>query len=241
MEQRDTERPFSKEQERHLLRLAKKLFMEQHPNPQRIGCPGPRMLRAVAHASPDLSTAQHSAIMDHLSICSPCFQEFYRYRRAVRFRSQIPVVLGLAAVATIVGVLGYDYLARPETPSRPQQPIARQQPPAPVYVQASLDLRGHSPTRGQSPPRLPSELVLARGRLNLTIILPVGSEEGNYEVRLGKPGEEAALTAKGRARIMNYLTSLTVRMDTLDLSVGKYVLSIREEPWAWAEYSVELR
>jgi hypothetical protein len=75
----------------------------------------------------------------------------------------------------------------------------------------------------------------------LTIILPVGSEEGNYEVRLGKPGEEAALRAKGRAEIMNGVTSLKVRMDTLDLNVGKYVLSIREEPWDWAEYSVELR
>ena len=61
MEKRDTERPFTKGQERHLLRLAKKLFMEQHPNPQRIGCPGAQLLKAVAYASSDLPPAQQHA------------------------------------------------------------------------------------------------------------------------------------------------------------------------------------
>jgi hypothetical protein len=243
METRDTNRPFTKEQERHLLRLAKKLFMEQHPNPQRIGCPGAQLLKAVADASPVLPPAQQNAIMEHLSICSPCYREFYGYRRSVRFRRQIPIFLGVAVITIVAGVLAYDYFARPAPSPQPQQPIAREEPAAPVYEQALLDLRGHSPARSQTPAPTPaqSELALPRGRLTLTIVLPVGSEEGNYSIRLGRPGEEAVLAARGRAEINDGTTSFEVRIHTSNLSPGQYVLGVRQEPWAWAEYKVELR
>ncbi len=133
MEKRETERPFSKDQERHLLRLAKKLFMEHHPNPQRLGCPGDEMLKAVAHGSADLPRTQQEAVMDHLSICSPCFREFYSYRRGVRFRRQVPIFLGVAALVIVAGVLAYDYFGRPRTDLPPEQQIVREEPAAPGY------------------------------------------------------------------------------------------------------------
>ncbi len=243
MEERHTDRPFSKDQERHLLRLAKKLFMEHHPNPQRLGCPDHETLKAVAHGSPDLPRARQEAVMDHLSICSPCFREFYGYRRGVRFWRQVPVFLGVAALVIVASVLAYDYFGRQRTlPREPQ--IVREEPPTPVYEQASLDLRGHSPVRGESP-GVPtpegSELVLPRGRLALTIVLPVGSEEGNYSIRLGPSGDEAVVAGSARAEIRNGTTSLNIRVDTSPLEPGDHVLGVREEPWPWTEYSVEVR
>ncbi|MCW5979736.1 MAG: hypothetical protein KIT09_16775 [Bryobacteraceae bacterium] len=243
MEERDTDRPFSKDQERHLLRLAKKLFMEHHPNPQRLGCPDHETLKAVAHGSPDLPRARQESVMDHLSICSPCFREFYGYRRGVRFWRRVPVFVGVAALVIVASVLAYDYFGRQGALPREPQTV-REEPPAPVYEQASLDLRGHSPVRGESP-GIPApegtDLVLPRRRLALTIILPVGSEEGAYSIRLGPPGEAAAVTGSGRAEIREGTTSLDVRLDTLTLAPGEYVLGVREEPWPWTEYAVELR
>jgi hypothetical protein len=243
MEERDTERHFSRDQERHLLRLAKKLFMEHHPNPQRLGCPDHATLKAVAHGNADLPRTQQEAVMDHLSICSPCFREFYGYRRGVRFWRRVPVFVGVAALVIVASVLAYDYFGRQGAlPREPQ--IVREESPAPVYEQASLDLRGHSPVRGESPgvptPERP-DLVLPRGRLALTIVLPVGSEEGDYSIRLGPPGEETVVRASGRAEIRDGITSLDVRVDTSPLEPGDHVLGVREEPWPWSEYSVEIR
>jgi hypothetical protein len=237
MEKRNTERPFSKDQERHLLRLAKKLFMEHHPNPQRIGCPGEEMLKGVAYGSEDLPRAQQEAVMEHLSICSPCFRQFYSYRRGVRFRHQVPILLGVAALVIVAGVLAYDYLGRTRT--SPEQQFAREPRATQEYQRASLDLRGHATVRSSSPRPAPpggATLALPRGPLVLTIVLPVGSDEGTYSIRLGQSGEEAALEASGRSEIKDGTTSLQVQIDTSD-----YVLGVRKEPWAWTEYAVQLR
>lgn len=181
--------------------------------------------------------------MDHLSICSPCFPEFYGYRRGVKFWRRVPVFLGVAALVIVAGVLAFDYPGGQRTLSREPQ-IVREDPPAPAYEQASLDLRRHSPARGESPGVAAPEgtdLVLPRGRLALAIVLPVGSEEGNYSIRLGPPGEEAVVTGSGRAEIRNGVTSLDLRVDTSALAPGDHVLGVREEPWPWTEYAVRLQ
>jgi hypothetical protein len=153
------------------------------------------------------------------------------------------VFLGVSAFAIVAGILTYEHLAGPETSPRPEQQITRGEPATRVYAQALLDLRGHSPSRSQSPATAPaeSELALPRGRLALTIVLPVASEEGAYSIRIGRPGEEAVLEGKGQAEMKDGTTFLELRVDTSDLSAGKYVLGVRQEPWPWAEYALELR
>src|SRR5262245_16273835 len=89
---------FSRKQERHPLRLATRLFSEDHPSPERQGCPGVTVLKSVAYRSQDLasSRAEIDALMDHLFICSPCFREFRAYRRSARIRRRLPGLVGLA-------------------------------------------------------------------------------------------------------------------------------------------------
>jgi hypothetical protein len=243
MDKPETERPFTRKEERHLLRLGRKLFMEHHPNPQRIGCPGTQLLRAVAYARSDISRVQQETVIDHLSICSPCYREFYGYLRAIRFRRRIPLFFGVPAIAIVTGVLAYNYLAGPGTTTRPEPRIARQEPTTLLYTRALLDLRGYSPSRSQSPAPTPaqSELALPLGHLALTIVLPLGSDEGDYSIRIGRPGADALLAARGRAEMRDGTTSVQLRFDTSGLTAGKYVLGIRQQPWPWAEYAIELR
>jgi hypothetical protein len=51
------------------------------------------------------------------------------------------------------------------------------------WRQANLDLRGHEAFRGAGAPKT-APLKLARGRLELTLDLPTGSEPGDYDVQL---------------------------------------------------------
>ena len=51
------------------------------------------------------------------------------------------------------------------------------------WRQASLDLRGHEAFRGAGAPKA-APLELARGRLELALDLPTGSEPGDYDVQL---------------------------------------------------------
>ena len=56
--------------------LMKDFFLEANPNPERIGCPEERILRALAE---DRLPASHPARL-HLASCSECFAEFRGFR-----------------------------------------------------------------------------------------------------------------------------------------------------------------
>jgi hypothetical protein len=63
----------NKEEARILDLLARGLSGE-FPNPQRVGCPDPAILRGIAFRS--LRLAEVQQWLDHLGSCSPCYQEF---------------------------------------------------------------------------------------------------------------------------------------------------------------------
>src|ERR1700722_2486717 len=54
------------------------LFLIAHPNPERIGCPGTDVLKALARRRlPGDDPAEK-----HLGECSPCFKEYLAFRKA---------------------------------------------------------------------------------------------------------------------------------------------------------------
>ena len=66
------------------------------------------------------------------------------------------------------------------------------------WQQANLDLRGHEALRGAGAPKT-APLELGRGRLQLTLDLPTGSEPGDYDVQLTQ-GTRLVSRSLGRAR-----------------------------------------
>ena len=87
----------------------KDFFLEANPNPERIGCPEERTLRALAE---DRLPAAHPARL-HLASCSECFAEFRGFRgdweqwRKARRRIISWAVAASLIVASGIGIWEY--------------------------------------------------------------------------------------------------------------------------------------
>jgi hypothetical protein len=219
------------EEIKHLLQEA---ILRNYPNPERRGCSHQQTLRALGtkrlpHEDPH---------WEHITHCSPCYQEFLEYRAAAldsrRSRGRIAGVAGtIAAVALIVAIWLSTTRPAPKVPSnaanRPPVPTA----PGPAEGQpltAVLNMQA-SPTRGsERTPVGPGDLQrLPRGRMApLLIYLPFGSEPGTYKVEVlrdGSSGEPLA-TFTGAAEIRDGLTVLQVSPDLSPLGPGTYIFSV---------------
>lgn len=109
------------------------------------------------------------------------------------------------------------------------------------WEQASLDLRGHEALRGAEPGTAKRPLDLSRGKLILTIDLPVGSEPGKYDIQLLQPNGQAIARASGIARLVNGLTALKIQIDTRKASAWPCSLAVRKASESWEQYDVVVR
>src|SRR3954451_22401536 len=74
------------------------VFLHAYPNPNRIGCPGSGIIRAIAKNTLPL---EHPA-REHLAKCSPCYAEFKQFQRQITKRAaRLRVVGGLAALLAV--------------------------------------------------------------------------------------------------------------------------------------------
>ena len=126
----------------------------------------------------------------------------------------------------------------PPAPS-PVPPSAQEQKPAEVQV-AVLDLRKRGVARGETNNQ-DGDLDLPKGRLKLSIYLPIGSEEGNYEVRILGRQNQVLMTAKGKAQMQGHLNVLMVEADTSAFEAGSHSLAIREVGWGWNRFPLKVR
>ena len=228
---RPTDR-LSRRQERKLLSAGRRVFAEQFPNPDRIGCPSTDVLRAMASRWPTADGRLYP--VEHLAMCSPCFRQYGSYRRQVQFVKGARFALIAATAVLVLGALLWLSLGR----RKPE--IARQLSP-PQFQLVTLDLRPLSLPRGESNPEAHRPtLTLPRGRLRITFQLPVGSEEGQYEVRLLAGDGHPALVLRGQARILDYVTTLRTEADLRELNPGRYALRIGRSDRSWQAYSIAL-
>jgi hypothetical protein len=113
-----------------------------------------------------------------------------------------------------------------------------QEPKLPEVQVVVLDLRKRGISRGENSSHA-GDLALPKGRLKISIYLPFGSDEGNYEVRIsGK--QDQIVTATGRAEMKRRINVLNVEMDTSAFQAGRYNLAIREAGWGWYRFSVNV-
>ncbi|MGH9770520.1 MAG: hypothetical protein ACRD4Q_02285 [Candidatus Acidiferrales bacterium] len=228
--QRDSQR-----EEHEFLRLLAQSALNDYPNPERIGCPGPEFLRTLAFHRKSIPLSDPR--LHHVVHCSPCFREFTAFQAAARKRRNTlwGMVAAIAAVIAIcVGLWAsgtFNQLAPPGAAS-----------PAPIIAQ--IDLRNWSITRGApEPSQHHGPIPVPRRRLQLTILLPFGSQAGTYQVQILKQhANQPLIRASGQAVIVDGITKLKVSLNTSSLTSGNFLLlGIRRPPLDWTSYPITIQ
>ena len=204
--------------------LARGLSRE-FPNPERVGCPDSTILRGIA--SHKLPLSQAAPWFDHLSACSPCFQDFNKFRgEAAGQRRRMQV--WLAAAAVLLFALGGLLWVR-------SRPLSH------ATDVAVLDLRDRSVARGQNPSETgQAPLEIPRTAKHLVLDLPIGSKEGPYDVVLLTETGDQILRATGTAQFDDHVTGLRVDVDVRSVPPGAYFLGLRQPGFEWSRYPIRL-
>jgi hypothetical protein len=177
---------------------------------------------------------------DHLSKCSPCYQEFRALQQAdAAGGTAAPrrrwLAYGAAAAVLLLAIAGSWFaLSRGSRPG--PAPTANETAPQ----VASLDLRPLAVTRSQEQ-KSAGPLEVPRGRVEATILLPVGSSPGPYEVRILDSDLQVKASATGAAEIRNYITTLEAVFDTTGMEVGDYQLTLRRQGGEWQMFPLRIR
>lgn len=204
--------------------LARGLSRE-FPNPQRVGCPGPAVLRSIALHKLPLSEAD--PWLDHLGSCSPCFQEFTEIRKETASQRK-RIQMWLAAAAMVLLAVGGWLWVR----SRPSGQTA---------VVAVLDLRGRAAVRGENTPDASQPpLEVPRGAKTLNLELPIGSNEGPYDVALLNSSGAELFRTSATAKLEDHVVVLRTDVDLVGISPGSYFLGVRQQGLEWTRFPVRL-
>lgn len=218
-------------------RLKKQLqdsILRDYPNPERKGCPGDAVLKALAERPLD-QAVEDDPHWHHVTHCSECYREFLTFNnafrraaKAKRARAGWTLAAGLVVVA-----LGLIFAVRQGwfSSQRPQNAEL-------AYVKQTVDIP--SMTRSGEVGGDHKPIVLERKPVDLTVELPVGSKAGTYEFQLRRE-KQSVVSASGVAAIQNGTTSFTVRIDLSKLTPGMYEMLVRQVGWDWNYYPVEIR
>ena len=209
------------------------VFSRGNPNPTRTGCPPHDVLIAAAGKKLPIGDPAY----EHLGKCSPCYQEFRRIqqsqRQTVRRSLSVRAASLAVAAAIVLIVAGALWLLRTGQPTVAPSPSSTPLTVTAVAQPLQVDLRNYSVSRTdqQGPRREP--VRLRRASLNLTILLPVGSEAGHYDLQVLDSGLRSRASATGQAEIKNFVTTLQATMDLRSLAPGAYQLALRHDGDDW--------
>jgi hypothetical protein len=210
------------------------LLSRANPNPDRVGCPPRATLLALSRRARPIEDPGY----EHLVKCSPCYREFRALQSQgfVGFpsdasaRPALRVWIVAAAAVLLVALVSVWWLTREETgmtgPSTAS--IATNAP-----VQAQLDLRKFSVTRSQDTAPEPAPVELPSRVVDVTLLLPVGSEPGSYDVQILDGDLKSRGGATGTAAIADFITTLRVRLNLQQIAPGPYQLAVRRHGDSW--------
>jgi hypothetical protein len=214
----------SKNEEKRLREALRRTFLDGYPNPQRRGCPGSAILKAIA--SGKLTLEEAAPWINHLSSCSPCTREFSELRKDHQ-RRRILRVSGIAAGVLLAGIVACLWVKSPLGPAH-LRPV-------------TVDLSDWAILRGPegSPPNPP--LQLAKGYLDMKLYLPAGSEPGTYDVQVVREPGHPMWSAQREAKLENYKATLRVQVDLRHFSPGLYLLAFRRKDRSWTYIPLVLK
>ncbi len=102
-----------------------------------------------------------------------------------------------------------------------------------------MDLRRYAVERNDEAPNQ-QPLSTRRAKLDVTILLPVGSEAGTYELQVMDAELRSKASALGEAQIENHVTTLRTKMDLRALAPGVYRLALRRRGEDWRFFPLRL-
>ena len=216
---------YSERDEKRILNALGRGLLNEFPNPERTGCPGRDVLKRIA--SHEMPLREAEKWLDHLTSCSPCYRDFSQLRSAHELHRKQRWLAIAAGILLCVSVGGWAFV--------------RWHNGTQTVQTATLDLRDWSVTRGAEPnPNLPP-LELTRSATSLTMLLPVGSAAGAYEVRMITRSGKPVLEATGTAELQNGITRMRVVARMPSVSPGSYVLQIRRDGLEWNSYPLRVK
>jgi hypothetical protein len=203
------------------------VFARANPNPTRTGCPGKDVLRSAAQKA---LLIDHP-VFEHLAGCSACYQEFRQLQQPVRVPSRVRPAL-VAAAVVLLAVAGVTYFGRNGVMGLPGgtsiQPLL-------------IDYRGESTTRSEAGNLLRDSVTMPRADVVATILLPVGSEPGQYELRLLDGAKRSRLATEAPGDLKDFAVRLNVNLDLRFLPSGAYTLEIRRSGEDWDPHPLVIR
>lgn len=216
---------YSERDEKHILNALGRGLLKEFPNPERTGCPSSDILKRIA--SHEMPLPEVEKWLDHLTSCSPCYRDFNQFREAYQLARR-RTLLAVAATILVLATAGTWW-------------VIRKQNEIPYAQSTVLDLRNRSVARGSESVPAEPPLEIRRSVPRLDIYLPLGSGEGPYEVRIVTPSGEAILTAKGRAKLNDHITSLQVAVSLSSARPDRYILQVRKAGLEWTSYALDLQ
>ena len=201
------------------------VFGRANPNPTREGCPPREELIALSRRERPLTEPGYV----HLTKCSPCYlevRELHEQHKTERRRRLLMIGVAVAVVVAAIGAGAWFFGASRSGTSE---------------LRAELDLRPYASMRGQPQEAARQPLALPRGRVALSLLLPVGSTPGMYDLQVLDSDLRSMASTSGAAEIKNDVTTLQTTLDLNSLSSGVYQLAIRRIGQEWQLFPARVR
>ena len=232
MEEQLPYRNLSQREERHLIERATNAVALDFPNRERLGCPESSAVIAIAQGR--LSSPETADVIDHIATCSPCLVEYSQHRRRHRIRIITKMALASAAGLILIAVV---WRFGPAYVGNRKPPVAKEM--VSPTLSATLDFRKRTVERSESTELYNRDVPhLTRVLVNLAIKLPVGVEDGVYQVELRTRSNKAVLSSAGIAAWHEGAETLTTTLDCRSVAPGEYTFAIRKGASAWRLYPV---
>ena len=235
-----------RQQEQEILAAASKVFRTAFPNSERAGCPAQTTLRSVVRKRCEAGEGER--ILEHLTCCSTCFREYENLLRKEKVSRNLKLLTLCAALVITIGAAIWFNGFRSAPAVRPSEPLVVQNAPPPTPAPptrveiATVDLRNRSAVRGETGSTSGDVVVasLPAQPLDLTIYMPIGSEEGRYEVAILRDEGNPLVPGGGSATLQNRKVTMQLRIDLTGLAPGRYLLGVRKASYRWAYYPIAL-
>ena len=126
-----------------------------------------------------------------------------------------------------------------------EAPVAKVTTATPAYPAAILNLEGVSTTRsGEKSPNGSHVQIqtLPRRAVDLTVYLPRGSEDGEYQLQFLNSRDYVLLSTRAQAAITRGLTEFLVPVDLTKILPGMYTVRSRRLPdgiWRMSSVTVQ--
>jgi len=209
--------------DKRMLETLRQGLATEFPNPERIGCPENALLKRIAQGRVSITEAE--PWLEHLGSCSPCFQEFNEFRMQLAIQRRRMLTWVTTAAVLLFAVGGWFWVRARHSVEGTDTAV--------------LDLRERSVARGQSPPETSqSPLRIPRIAKHLVLDLPIGSQEGPYDVGLLSKKGDQILSVTGVAQLHDHVTELRVDADFRGVRPGTYSLGVRKANLEWTRYPI---